>query len=330
MGRNRAIVWSLVAAAAVYWATRFGVPELGARALAILVLAAGLWATEALPLFATAFVVIGLEILLLAGDGGWAGHLTALLRWLGLSVRDGAAAPIGAGAFLAPLAHDVVILFLGGFLLSAAISKHGVDRVLMQRVLPHLGASPRALLFGVLGLTAFFSMWMSNTATAAIMVGVLGPQLADRDAGDPSARALLLAVAFGANIGGIGTPIGTPPNAIAYGALNAAGYPVTFLTWMLVAVPLVILLLIATGALLLRRYPPAAFLEQWRRRVQLVEPAPLASPVSRDADDDVVLASAVAGGASVIVTGDQDLLVLGRFNNIDIIPPREFLKRLAS
>lgn len=73
-----------------------------------------------------------------------------------------------------------------------------------------------------------------------------------------------------------------------------------------------------------------AFLEQWRLRVHLVDAKPLASPVSRDADDDVVLATAVAGGASVIVTGDQDLLVLGRFHDIDIIPPREFLKRLAS
>ncbi len=73
-----------------------------------------------------------------------------------------------------------------------------------------------------------------------------------------------------------------------------------------------------------------AFLEQLRLRVRLVEPTPLKSPVSRDADDDVVLATAVAAGAMVIVTGDQDLLVIGRFNGIDIVSPRDFLRRLSS
>lgn len=72
-----------------------------------------------------------------------------------------------------------------------------------------------------------------------------------------------------------------------------------------------------------------AFLEQLRLRVRLVEPTPLSSRVSRDADDDVVLATAVAAGAAAIVTGDQDLLVIGRHNDIDIVSPREFLSRLS-
>ena len=73
-----------------------------------------------------------------------------------------------------------------------------------------------------------------------------------------------------------------------------------------------------------------AFLDQLRLRVQMVEPTPLDSPVSRDADDDEVLAAAVAAGAALIVTGDQDLLVIGRYNGIDIVSPREFLSRLSS
>jgi uncharacterized protein len=73
-----------------------------------------------------------------------------------------------------------------------------------------------------------------------------------------------------------------------------------------------------------------SFLEQLRRRVRIVEPTPLRSPVSRDADDDVVLATAIAGGATVIVTGDQDLLVINRFDGIDIVSPRDFLGRLSS
>lgn len=72
-----------------------------------------------------------------------------------------------------------------------------------------------------------------------------------------------------------------------------------------------------------------AFLEQLRGRVRIFQPVTLPSPVSRDVDDDVVLATAVAAGAAVIVTGDQDLLVIGRYSGVDIISPREFLTRLA-
>ena len=73
-----------------------------------------------------------------------------------------------------------------------------------------------------------------------------------------------------------------------------------------------------------------AFLEQLRLRARLVEPAPLRAPVSRDPDDDVVLTTAVAAGADLIVTGDQDLLVIRRYSTVDIISPREFLSRLSS
>lgn len=73
-----------------------------------------------------------------------------------------------------------------------------------------------------------------------------------------------------------------------------------------------------------------SFLKQLRLRLRSVEPTPLRSAVSRDADDDVVLATAVAAGATVVVTGDQDLLVIGRYNGIDIVSPRDFLSRLSS
>jgi putative PIN family toxin of toxin-antitoxin system len=73
-----------------------------------------------------------------------------------------------------------------------------------------------------------------------------------------------------------------------------------------------------------------AFLEQLRLRVRIVEPAPLGSPVSRDADDNRVLATAVVAGAAVIVTGDQDLLIIGRYDGIDIVSPREFLTLLTT
>ncbi|MCC7243536.1 MAG: SLC13/DASS family transporter [Acidobacteria bacterium] len=248
--RGVAISVTIAAACAAYWIARPMVPELAARAVSILIIGAGFWATEALPLFATAFVVVGLEIVLLASVGGLADQLTNLLTTLGLAVGEGRGEDIDAARFLAPFAQDIVFLFLAGFLLSAAMSKHGVDRALAARLLRPFAASPRRLVFGLLGLSAFFSMWMSNTATAAMMLSLLKPLLADRPHADRLSQRVILAVAFGANIGGLGTPIGTPPNAIAFGALNAAGYQLTFLTWVLAATPLVAVLVVASGLLL--------------------------------------------------------------------------------
>jgi solute carrier family 13 (sodium-dependent dicarboxylate transporter), member 2/3/5 len=255
--RTALLVGTILLAIGAYWATRGPLGELEARAFSIVVIAAAFWATEALPLFATAFVVVGLQIVFLAGDGGLADQLTALLGWLGLDVDPAAAqSPMHAGTFLAPLASDIIILFLGGFLLAAAVGKHGVDEAIARRVLQPFTASPRRLILAVLGITALFSMWMSNTAAAAMMIAVVGPLVRRVPDGDRFRLALLLAVPFGANVGGIGTPIGTPPNAIAYGVLNQAGYDVTFLRWMLVAIPLELMLLGAIGLVLLALFPP--------------------------------------------------------------------------
>ena len=252
-----AIGVTFAAACGAYWLLQAVIPELAARAAAILVIAAGLCASAALPLFATAFVVIGLEIVLLADLGGLAGQLSRLAVGLGISTPAAPSGePIDAARFLAPFAQDIVILFLAGFLLSAAMTKHGVGRALAARLLRPLAESPRRLMYGLLLLSAFFGMWMSNTATAAMMLSLLNPLIADRPRGDRLTQALVLAVAFGANLGGLGTPIGTPPNAIAFGALNAAGYSVTFLSWMLVAVPLEVVLLGISGLLL----------DRWMRR----------------------------------------------------------------
>jgi sodium-dependent dicarboxylate transporter 2/3/5 len=249
----------LTVAIGVYWVGRGVVPEMAARTLSIFIIAAGFWATEVLPLFATAFVVIGLEILFLASNGGLADTLTRLLIWLDLPVRQSPDVQLmSAGTFLRPFSQDIIMLFMGGFLLSTAITKHGIDQAIASIVLRPFTRSPLRLLYGVIGMTAFFSMWMSNTATAAMMIAIIGSLARLVPAADRFRAALVLAVAFGANIGGIGTPIGTPPNAIAFGALHAAGYPITFLTWMLVVVPLEIIMLAVVGGLLYVFFKPGA------------------------------------------------------------------------
>jgi sodium-dependent dicarboxylate transporter 2/3/5 len=249
--KSTVITVTIAVSIAAYWLTRGPAGEMPARSLSIIILAAAFWATEVLPLFATAFVVVGLEILALAGDGGLAEELTMLLGLFGLEVREEASvAPMSAATFFEPLSDDIIILFLGAFLLAAAVQKHRLDDRLSSRILRPFARSPLRLIYGVLGVTAFFSMWMSNTATAAMMLTVVEPTVRRLPEGASFRLAILLAVPFGANIGGIGTPIGSPPNAIAYGVLNRAGYDVTFLTWMLVAVPLATILVAAAGALL--------------------------------------------------------------------------------
>lgn len=248
--RTFVIVGTILLAIGTYWLARLAMHEMAARTLSIFVIASLFWTTEALPLFATAFLIMGLEILFLAHHGGLAEQLTRLLLWLGLRVKlSPEVQPMAASTFL-PFGRDIILLFLGGFLLSTALTKYGIDRAIARKVLRPFTRSPLHLLYGVLGISAFFSMWISNTATATMMIAMVNPLIRMLPAEERFRYALILAVPFGANIGGIGTPIGTPPNAIAYGALNTAGYNITFLKWMLVAVPLELLLLAGIGLLL--------------------------------------------------------------------------------
>jgi sodium-dependent dicarboxylate transporter 2/3/5 len=252
--RSIFILLTLGLAVITYATARNFLDELAARSLAIFAVAAVFWATETLPLFATAFLAIGMEIIFLATDGGLAGQITRAIEATGLPVES--PHEITYTAFLAPFSKDIIILFMGGFLLSAALTKHKIDVAIAQRMLNPFRGSPAALLFVVIGITAFFSMWMSNTATTAMMLAIIRPIVMRLSRDDRFHRGLILGVAFGANIGGIGTPIGTPPNAIAYGALNAAGYDITFLGWMLVAAPLALILVVVTGAILYFAFRP--------------------------------------------------------------------------
>lgn len=254
--RGLVIVAALTAAGGAYWVARMAADDMAARSVAIFVLAAVFWAAEFLPLFATALLVVALEVLFLATDGGLADEVTRLLALAGLAESQPGIEPIPASAFVGPFASDIIMLFLGGFLLAAAVTRHGVDHALAGRLLRRISGSPLALIYSLAGLSAFFSMWMSNTATAAMMIALSRPILGQVPPGSRFRQAVVMAIAFGANVGGIGTPIGTPPNAIAFGALNRAGYEITFLRWMLIAVPLEALLLVGVGVLLYSRYRP--------------------------------------------------------------------------
>ncbi len=255
--RSAAIV-GLAALAAVltYYLLPASVNELARRSAAILVVAAIFWATEVIPLFATALLLVAMSIFFLAHQGGIAGALPTRSDFPIVPDGSGRIVELSFKTFLEPFASSIIILFMGGFLLSAAVTKTGLDRAIARKVLRPFTRSPLLLLFGVLGISAFFSMWMSNTATAAMMLAIIAPVVKRLDNQDRFHRAIILAVPFGANIGGIGTPIGTPPNAVGLAALRLAGYQVTFVDWMLVAVPLAILMLLVAGVLLYLFFPP--------------------------------------------------------------------------
>lgn len=221
-----------------------GVKNEAAFMAGIFVLAALLWMTEALSLFSTALLVMGLEVILLANPGNW--------KHLGFESGVNPEYQL----FLAPMADPIIFLFLGGFILALASVKEGIDQSLASNLLKVFGTQPKMLLLGIMGITACFSMWMSNTATTAMMITLALPIINQFPEGSSFRKALLIGVPFAANIGGMGTPIASPPNAVAVAFLRSSGMEVSFLEWMIVAVPFMLLMLFLVWGLLLFLFKP--------------------------------------------------------------------------
>ncbi len=232
------VVCVAVAAAAAVLPPYPGLSEAPRWALFITLLAAGLWVTEAIPAYAVGVLVMGLSIAILGRPDG-------------VFAQDENTWKI----FIEPWGSPLIWLFFGGFVLARGIQRSDLDVWLSLRVLRRFGSTPSRVLLGVMVVTFAFSMFASNTATSAMMIAMLAPVVADRR-GDPFAKALLLGVAFAANLGGMATLIGTPPNAIAAGAL-ADRAPIGFAHWMVVGLPPALLLLLIAWRLLGWRFPAA-------------------------------------------------------------------------
>ncbi|MDD2871293.1 MAG: DASS family sodium-coupled anion symporter [Candidatus Gracilibacteria bacterium] len=211
-----------------------------------------LWSTEALPLFATAILIIFLEIIFLANPGDWA--------MLGFQNGDSPKYQ----SILSSFADPIIFLFLGGFILSQAIVKQGVDQKFAGILLKLFGTKPISVILGLMIVTAFLSMWMSNTATTAMMITLTIPLIAQIPNLDSLKKGLLLSIPIAANIGGMATPIGTPPNAVAIGFLKTKGIDIGFIDWMLVATPLMLILLFFSWILLWNLYKPKKLAEEVR------------------------------------------------------------------
>ena len=212
--------------------------------LFLLFFAIGLWITEAIPPFAVGIFIVGFLVFFLGNP----------------EVNNPENSDfIPVDTFVNTWANSVIWLLLGGFFLAEALKKTGLDIDIFNWAIVRFGTHPRSILLGIMLATAVASMVMSNTATTAMMIASIMPLLNHLDKDSPFARSLLLGIPTAAAIGGMGTIIGSPPNAIAVEALNNSqmiGIEIGFLEWMLFGVPVVFVLLFVMWGVLSWKYVP--------------------------------------------------------------------------
>ena len=217
------------------------------RIIAIFAFATIMWLTECIPSWATSVSLIFL-LLFATSDSALSFYISGLEKTDLLSHK----------MLMATFADPIIILFLGGFILAIAATKSGLDVVLARILLKPFGHKSEIVLLGFILITGLFSMFISNTATAAMMLTFLAPVLKSLPVDGKGRIALTMAIPLGANIGGMGTPIGTPPNMIALKYLNdpeGLNLGIGFGDWMAFMLPLTIVLLLIGWRLLLKFFP---------------------------------------------------------------------------
>lgn len=216
------------------------------RIAAIFVFATLSWILEPIPIHATSVAIITFELLLVSDK--------AVILFRGGESLQQYGDPISYVDIMATFASPIIMLFLGGFFLAIAATKYRLDVNLARVLLKPFGQQPRFLMLGLMLITGLFSMFMSNTATTAMMLSILGPVIALFSPKDPGRVAFALCIPLAANIGGIGTPIGTPPNAIALKYLQGEN-SINFAEWMAFGVPFTIILMAFSWYLINKIFP---------------------------------------------------------------------------
>ena len=231
-----AFTLSFVIAYSVAFLPTYSLSQEATHTLFILIFAAGLWISEAIPAFAVSLLVIALEIVM-----------------LGFVDLDFAGGSEEWKVYLQPWSSPLVFLFLAGFIMAAAATKTKLDVWIAKKILFIVGAKPHNIISGLIGITFVLSMFISNTATAAMMMTILIPLLTHIKNNNPFRKAIFLAVMIGANLGGMATIIGTPPNAIAVGILGSSAP--SFIGWIFLALPPAVLVTIILRFVILKLYP---------------------------------------------------------------------------
>jgi sodium-dependent dicarboxylate transporter 2/3/5 len=216
------------------------------RTLAIFLFAILMWLFEAVPAWTTSVMVVVLLLFTTSNSS---------LVFFENAAPEALGAQTSYKSLLHCFADPIIMLFIGGFVLAIAASKTGLDLFLARVMLKPFGKNPKMVLLGFLMVTGIFSMFLSNTATAAMMLTFLGPVLKALPADGKGKTALALAIPIAANVGGMGTPIGTPPNAIALKYMSEIGINVGFGQWMMFMIPFTMILLILAWFMLMKLFP---------------------------------------------------------------------------
>ena len=253
------VFWNIVKAIIVIVVTLFlwnaptsiygidGLNVVQQRIIAIFFFFLLMWIMEIVPSWATSVAII-VMMLLFTSDSG--------IVWMCNEEKVGTL--LSYKSIMATFADPVIMLFIGGFVLAIAATKTGLDSHLAKVLLKPFGRKSDNVLLGFLFITGLFSMFVSNTATAAMMLTFLTPVFKQLPPEGKGRISLALSIPIAANLGGMGTPIGTPPNTIAIKYLNdpeGLNLGIGFGEWMLFMVPLVIVLLLISWRLLRWLFP---------------------------------------------------------------------------
>jgi sodium-dependent dicarboxylate transporter 2/3/5 len=201
--------------------------------LFLLVFSVGLWLTEAVPPFSVGLMIIAFLV-------------------YSLGYEKFTTTPADISIYTNTFSSSVIWLMLGGFFLASAMTKTKLDIDLIKVTLKVCGTNPKWILFGMMVITMIASMLISNTATTAMVIAALMPLLMKLGKQSPVSKALILGIPIAATTGGMGTMIGSPPNAIAAGALVSVGKPIDFTGWIVYGLPVAVALTILAWRLLVK------------------------------------------------------------------------------
>lgn len=209
--------------------------------LFILFLSISLWVTEAVPPFTVGLLIIGFLVFAL---GNYYHEI------------EPESSNNYVQKYVQTWSNSVIWLMLGGFFMAEAMQKVGLDKMVFKTTINKIGTNPRYVLLGVMLITGVISMVMSNTATTAMMIAAVLPFVNAQADDSPFCKALLLGIPAAASLGGMGTLIGSPPNAIAVDALNNHGISFGFLEWMIIGFPVAIIMIAILWFFLIKKYVP--------------------------------------------------------------------------
>ncbi|MBO5871704.1 MAG: anion permease, partial [Bacteroidaceae bacterium] len=245
-----------IAATLTIWllpAESFGMANLTVveqRIIGIFVFATVMWIMEAIPAWTTSLIAVVLLLFMVSTsalkpfvEGYEAEQLGTILKYEDI---------------LHCFADPIIMLFIGGFILAIAATKYGLDATIARVLLKPFGTQSRFVMLGFIMVTGLFSMFVSNTATAAMMLAFLAPVLKALPADGKGKIGLALSIPVAANIGGMATPIGTPPNGIVLKYLNdpaGMNMNIGFGDWTAFMFPLTIVLLFLSWIILLKMFP---------------------------------------------------------------------------